>query len=48
MKKMVGNKKRGQKLLKKIADLAEALNKAVKKDVISDGTFLQILSDLNV
>ena len=47
LKRMVGNTKRGQKLIKKIAELAEAVNGAVKRDAISDDGFLQILSDLN-
>lgn len=47
LERMVGNTKRGQKLIKKIAELAEAVNGAVQRDAISDDDFLQILSDLN-
>ena len=47
VKRMVGNKKREQTLIKKIADLADAVNGAIKQGTISDANLSRTFSDLN-
>ncbi|KAH9831349.1 uncharacterized protein C8Q71DRAFT_299644 [Rhodofomes roseus] len=46
--RMVGNKQRGQKLIRKIVDIADTVNDTIKRDARRiDDNFLQALSDLS-